>query len=124
MVVLHKAGHWAFPKGHSKAGESILDTAKRELYEETGINNIKIENGKEFLEQYFFDEDNQTHKKTVRYFIGFTPDKETNTPDEFKQEIKQTKWLNYIEASKTLTFKKSKKILEEVKEYLKKYVKI
>jgi len=118
LIVLHKAGHWAFPKGHPKTGESILDTAKRELYEETGIKNVKIENGKEFSEQYFFDEDNQTYKKTVQYFVGFTPDKETNTPDEFKQEIKQTKWLNYTEAVKTLTFKESRKLLDEVKKYI------
>ena len=28
---------WEFPGGHKEPGESVLQTAKRELYEETGI---------------------------------------------------------------------------------------
>lgn len=118
LVVLHKAGHWAFPKGHQDAGESELDTAKRELYEETGIKDVELKNQKEFLEFYSFERHGKTYYKRVKYFIGLVLNKETKTPDKFKHEIKQTKWLSYTDALEILTFKEARDLLHEVKRYL------
>ena len=118
LVVLHKAGHWAFPKGHKKAGENDSDTATRELYEESGIRYVKLENHKEFLEYYSFEKNGKKYDKKVKYFIGFVSDNKTNIPDEFKHEIKQTRWLSYSDALRILTFKEAKDLLNEVMKYL------
>jgi len=33
---------WTFPKGHQEAGESLLQTAVREIKEETGLDRLKM----------------------------------------------------------------------------------
>lgn len=54
VIVTRTEGHWVFckhkerntlevPRGHREPGEDILETAKRELYEETGATDFSIE---------------------------------------------------------------------------------
>ena len=58
-------GSWALPGGFAKVGEAIEETARRELAEETGLQNV-------FLEQlYTFgepDRDPREHVITVAYY--------------------------------------------------------
>ncbi|ULH15204.1 NUDIX hydrolase [Deinococcus sp. KNUC1210] len=37
LLVRYRSGAWAFPKGHVEAGETLEDTARREVREEGGV---------------------------------------------------------------------------------------
>ncbi len=37
VLLLNNEGEWVFPKGHVENGETYIDTAIRELYEEAGV---------------------------------------------------------------------------------------
>ena len=37
LIQSKKGGHWSYPKGHMEAGETQMDTARREVWEETGL---------------------------------------------------------------------------------------
>lgn len=39
----HGEGEWAFPGGHLEFGETVFETARREVQEETGLNIEKFE---------------------------------------------------------------------------------
>jgi 8-oxo-dGTP pyrophosphatase MutT (NUDIX family) len=117
-LVLHKAGHWAFPKGHLIGNEKPLDTAKRELYEEAGITRCSIRENVLFEEKYSYEDNGQNIEKIVTYFLGFIYEPEINIPEKFKLEILDAKLLIYDEAMKLLTYETAKDLLKKVKDYL------
>ena len=41
VIVNQNNDSWSLPKGHIDLGETALNAAKREIYEETGIKNIR-----------------------------------------------------------------------------------
>ncbi len=47
-------GYWDFPKGHSEDGETEIKTLRREIKEETGLENILVVKRFRVLAKYFF----------------------------------------------------------------------
>jgi tRNA nucleotidyltransferase (CCA-adding enzyme) len=103
--------HWGFPKGHMEENENELDTALREVYEETGLN-IKIINNFRVETEYFVS--TYVLKKVI-YFLGIP--KDTNVKIQI-EEIGDYKWLNYEDAMKLLTYESAKTVLKSAKEFL------
>ena len=53
LILKHKKGHWSFAKGHKEKDETALETAKRELHEEAGIDDVEFISKKVLLERVF-----------------------------------------------------------------------
>ena len=69
LLLKHRCGgHWSFPKGHMEAGETEMETALREIREETGLRVFLREGFREAVEY----SPKPNVKKQVIYFIGFT----------------------------------------------------
>lgn len=107
LLVKHREGHWAFPKGHSNRYESHLETAFRELKEETGIMNPELLSDKVSLEESYYIEKYNVNK-TVYYFIGKTDSKEVKID---KKEIIDYEWCNTNDAFNKITYNKTKELL-------------
>ena len=45
LLLKYPSGHWDFVKGNIEEGEREKETVRRELFEETGINNLEIHQG-------------------------------------------------------------------------------
>jgi len=107
--------YWDFPKGHVETEEKELDTVRREVKEETGIENFEfIEGFKEGI-KYFFKFEGKTIFKIVTFYLV-----ETKT-DEIKISGEHIgyEWLPFQSAIEKLTFKNAKEILKKANEYLK-----
>lgn len=114
LLIQHKAGHWAFPKGHAEADETQKETALRELREETGIQEVELAE-QEFVEKYKFQKDDIIYDKTVVYFLGFV---ENNSVVIQEKEIAAFKWCSFEEAEKIFTFPETRQLFNAVKKHL------
>jgi 8-oxo-dGTP pyrophosphatase MutT (NUDIX family) len=109
-LLLRSAAHgtWAFPKGHAEAGETPMQTARRETLEETGIDELDVVDGFESVIEY--DVESRTrgsYRKRVRYFLATTPS-EAHTRSS---EHDQSGWYGYDEALALLQHEQSRAVL-------------
>tara|TARA_B100001750_G_scaffold38287_1_gene27689 strand:+ start:51572 stop:51982 length:411 start_codon:yes stop_codon:yes gene_type:complete len=102
-------GHWDFPKGHIENNESETETALRELKEETGISEVTLFSDFREIIEYSFRKGRSTIKKQVIYFLGET--EETNIT--LSHEHTNFLWANSDNALHTITYQKSKSILNK-----------
>jgi 8-oxo-dGTP pyrophosphatase MutT (NUDIX family) len=118
LLIQHNAGHWAFPKGHPEPGESDLDTARRELAEETGITAVTLLASPTFDESYSFADPRGTPvDKTVRYFLGEVLPEAADVVLQ-AEEVQGSAWLNAAEARRLMTFDEGRKLLDAAEDYL------
>lgn len=113
LLIQHRAGHWAFPKGHAEPGESDTQAALRELREETGICNITLYSDPAIVETYQFARGSQTVRKTVRYFIGLVGDSTVRLQEA---EVSAYRWADYEEARALITYEESRRSLETARQ--------
>ena len=124
LLLQHRAGHWGFPKGHAKEGESSKETALREFIEETGIKECSLEE-KTFVAEFYLDDlygrapKNGADKihRVITYYIGKVTDTHV-TLNKRTDEIKDYVWLPYETAYMKLTFPEAKHILTQVYQYI------
>lgn len=115
LLIKHKgSGHWSFPKGHKEKGESDIETARRELMEETGINDVDMDETTVLVEKYSIESNGQIIDKKVRFYPGKVNAKEVSLQED---EIEDYRWQKYEDAIKTLTHKETRDILKQLKNY-------
>lgn len=115
LLVKHRAGHWAFPKGHPNPGESPQVTAARELQEETGLHIKRIFSDQPILkENYFFLWNKKKIFKTVEYFIAEVEGKVVLQ----EAEVADSRWVTIDQAVELMTFEEGKKMCRGVKLFL------
>ena len=114
FLVQHRQGHWSLPKGHIEPGESGLETATRELKEETGLDVERFLSFVSIDEQYQFKRGPVVVEKRVGYYPGLVHGKVTIQV----AELKTGRWFSVEEAGKTLTFPEARRILQEAAGFL------
>lgn len=123
LLLHYRAGHWDFPKGHIEKGESEEDALRREVFEETGIRDLKLIPGFRKTIKYFFKarpdkrekiRGKDTILKLVVFYLAETKTKKV----KISFEHVGYKWLPYDSALKQLTFKNAKDILKRAAHFI------
>lgn len=116
-LVSKKGGRvWAFPKGRVDEGETLEQTAVREVLEETG-HKASIIDKLDTIEYYFFLKENNTfYHKTVTFFLMKLTKENAQERD---QEADSVGWYDAGVAKKKLSYLNEKKILAKAESLLK-----
>jgi len=118
LLIQYCWGHWEFPRGLIEKGENLEETARREIKEEVGIEDIKFIPGfKEWI-KIFFKLKEKNIMKIATFLLAETDTEKIKLSEEHKDYI----WLEHKDALEKLTFKNSKEILEKANDYLMKHI--
>ena len=111
LVLQHKKGHYSFPKGHVEDGETEVETAVREIKEETNLD-VEIDEDFRFISSYY---PKFNVLKDVVFFVG-----EAKSFDIVVQEkeISNANWYSYEDAINLITYDRDKELLKEAYKYL------
>ena len=113
-MLQYPQGHWSFPKGHVEAGEDHRSTARRELLEETGIEEIRIIPSWTERTEYSYSRKGSVNQKQVYWYLA--------TTDEFQVKLSHEHtnflWLDPESAIEQLTFEQEKIVLSNARKVL------
>ncbi len=101
---------WCLPKGHIEPGETLAETAAREVAEETGISGrVLAELGT--IDYWFATSDRRVHKYVHHYLLEATGGELTidNDPD---QEAIDVRWFRLDQVHEHLTFPNERRIAQ------------
>ena len=113
LIIKGLNGDVGFPKGHMEADESELETAVRELKEETGVD-VDVIQGFRHMIEYKLNNAGNTLKQAV-YFLGKAKSDSIICQES---EIAEANFVPYENAMEMLTFAETKKILANAESFL------
>ncbi|MGA9170851.1 MAG: NUDIX domain-containing protein [Nitrososphaeraceae archaeon] len=114
LLLHHTAGHWDFPKGNIEVGEDELVAARREIFEETGIQVVNFLEGFRKKIEYQYTRGETLIQKEVIFHIIRTDTRKIILSNEHIGYV----WENYDNAVKKLTYMNAKSLLTEAKKFL------
>ena len=107
LLIKQTKGHWGFPKGHVEKNETEIETAIREVKEETNLD-VEIDANKRYTMEYVTD---KGKLKQVVLFIAKCIGGEIKAQE---CEVNDIKWLDFDEAIETITYDNTRKLFKEI----------
>ncbi|HZD00228.1 MAG TPA: NUDIX hydrolase [Actinomycetes bacterium] len=106
---------WTLPKGTQEAGETITDTALREVREETGLE-VELLAELDTIDYWFVWTPDQTrYHKFVHYFLMQAVGGDLALHD---REVEEARWFLMEEAHTAMAFANERRLLDLVPEAL------
>ena len=117
-LLLKYPTYWGFAKGIIEEGEQIEDTVRREVEEETSLDNIKILQGFIQKQTWFYRLQGELINKEALYLLAQI---DINDKDKVKisSEHENFSWCNLPEALEKMKLKANKEMLIKAEEFIK-----
>ena len=107
LLVKQNDGHWNFPKGHVENNETEIQTAIREVKEETNIDVI-------VNEKYRYTIKYNTKEGACKEVVFFLAKKVTDKIINQESEIEIAEWVEINEALDIITYDSAKNVLKKI----------
>jgi len=118
-IITSTKGLKTFPKGSCEPGETYLETAKREIYEETGIKDIRLRSKLGILVRPGYTADNHSEPSVIKnihvfFFTSNTDELQPQMPDVLDAE-----WVSINKVKKVLSWPEEREFFEKQRARLK-----
>ena len=111
-----KDNNWVLPKGHLKEGESLVETAIREVLEETNIK-LKTENLVDKIGDFTYFSNLENSDKNIKAYLFKISKYQKIVPLE-KENFIKGHWLALEDAINKVTYQEQKEVLQKVSKYI------
>jgi bis(5'-nucleosidyl)-tetraphosphatase len=107
LLLHYTSGHWDFPKGNVEGGETEVEAARREVFEETGITNLQFVEG--YIQSIFYKyrRDGNLVQKKVSFYLAQTQSRNVKLSNEHQD----FRWADYHAALRILTYRSARDVL-------------
>ncbi len=111
LMIQDRLGRWTIPKGHVEPGESIEQTAVREVAEETGLTELRLGEKLDKLHFFYRKEGKLIFMTTHVFLIEAGGDTNAVVPED-SEGIVDAKWFDYEEALKLIEYKDTERLFQ------------
>ena len=115
LLLQYIGKYWEFARGHVDPGESKMETAKREIFEEAGLENLNFIEGFRTKSVWQYKQKNEKYDKEVILFLA----ESKSNKIKISHEHIGYDWLPALEALNRITFVNSKKAFKDALNFLK-----
>jgi 8-oxo-dGTP pyrophosphatase MutT (NUDIX family) len=115
IYLRNKATQWCLPKGKIESGEKPVDTALREVLEETGVRAKPVKYIEDIYYQYNRQDKQIVINKTVSFFLmqKLSQDQKPSDP-----EVEEIQWLPISQAVGRLSFESEREIVKKAQKMI------
>lgn len=91
ILFIHRRGFWDLPKGKLESKETRRDAAKREVIEETGIQNVQVDKKLRVTLHTYRNKSNKRCIKLTHWYLMFG--KKQKLVPQTEEDIERTEWM-------------------------------
>jgi 8-oxo-dGTP pyrophosphatase MutT (NUDIX family) len=115
LLIRDRYQHWGFPKGHVEGGETAADAALREVAEETGLVELRLERELRTIDWYFRFRGRLIHKFCHFYLIESPAG---DTCPQVEEGITECVWVPLPRAIEEISYDNAREVLQLAADWL------
>ncbi len=112
VIIKSREGFYGFPKGHMESGETEIETAKREVKEEVGLD-VEFVDG--FREEIYHK---LTKKKDLKKVVYFLAKYSGGTLKYQRRELSGAEFMAYEDALSVIVFENTREVLTKARDFI------